>query len=66
MILRAKFATRCVECGGAIAEGELIDWQPRTVTHPGLACPEPAELVVERPPCPRCFTVPSVTGACCE
>lgn len=45
---------------------DLIVWDDtlaRTVRH--QTCPDvPDPLAVERPPCPRCFTVPAANGEC--
>lgn len=63
MSFPARYSTECTrDCGRRIWPGDLIEGNGRD-GYAHVACPAPT-LDVDRPPCPRCFTVPATNGTC--
>jgi hypothetical protein len=50
----------CGDCGGRIRVGQLIVFEPLDAWWAHAECPRD----VERPVCPSCFTIRSVSGSC--
>lgn len=66
MTFKAKYDGLCVECKEAIYKGDDLVWVDGQAAHADCQ-PDEAKDQVERPTCPTCWQVKSVTGACgCE
>lgn len=62
MSFEARYPGRCGVCDGQIRPGDSATYVDDEIAH--AACPQPTALAE---PCPRCFMVPAVSGACdCE
>lgn len=61
-IFPARYPGRCGVCDGRIEPDDSVTYVDDELAH--AACPEPVALAE---PCPRCFMIPAVNGACgCE
>lgn len=68
MTFKAKYDGWCTECHEPIREGDRLEFSDDGVVHeeclPEAEVAKYRALGVERPICPRCFTIPAANGAC--
>lgn len=61
MTFLARYPGKCGACDERFSEGDPIRFKDNEYVHDDCT---PKLEVATMPPCPECFTVPSVTGRC--
>lgn len=61
---KAKYDGRCNTCGDTIQAGDLLEYDLDDRVSHSECLRDATTSDPSRPTCPRCFQVPSRTGAC--